>query len=287
MNFFSSAVPELVVVDMFCGAGGITTGLTQTCRELGIQPKIIAINHWNVAIETHKRNHPEATHWCERVDSLDPRKLTPDGRIDFLIAAPKCTHHSVARGRKPINDQSRVSAWQVVRYAEALSPRHILLENVRRPAREIIDWSLPSKSVFSRKKPLALATLKRLGASLSKFSGKAAGRGNQRQYAINNSLPTVTSADTWALVEPFIVTASHGDSDPGRCRSVDSPLPTDTCSNDHAAVQSFMVPFLVSGSGKIRAHTLLRNRFPPSPDTELLLASVANVKNRGNARENG
>jgi hypothetical protein len=83
------SIHELVVVDMFCGAGGITTGLTQACTELGIRPKVIAINHWNVAIETHKRNHPEATHWCERVDSLDPRKLTPDGRIDFLIAAPE------------------------------------------------------------------------------------------------------------------------------------------------------------------------------------------------------
>ena len=136
MKFSSTAVPELVVVDMFCGAGGITTGLTQACRELGIQPKIIAINHWNIAIETHNCNHPEATHWCERVDSLDPRKLTPDGRIDFLIAASECIHQSIARGGKPINDQSRASAWQVVRYAEALSPRHILLENVR----EFSNW---------------------------------------------------------------------------------------------------------------------------------------------------
>ena len=97
----STAVPEVVVVDMFCGAGGITTGLIQACKELGICPKIIAINHWNVAIETPKRNHPEATHCCERVDSLDARKLTRDGRIDFLIAATECTHRSVARGGSP------------------------------------------------------------------------------------------------------------------------------------------------------------------------------------------
>jgi site-specific DNA-cytosine methylase len=52
MKTFSTAVPEVVVLDMFCGAGGITTGLTQACEELGIRPKVIAINHWNVGIET-------------------------------------------------------------------------------------------------------------------------------------------------------------------------------------------------------------------------------------------
>ena len=39
-------------------------------------------------------------------------------------------HHSVARGGKPINDQSRATAWCVIRWAEALMPPVILVENV-------------------------------------------------------------------------------------------------------------------------------------------------------------
>ncbi len=341
---------DLVVVDMFCGAGGITTGLTQACRELGLHPKIIAINHWNVAIETHKRNHPEATHWCERVDSLDPRKLTPDGRIDFLIAAPECTHHSVARGGKPVNDQSRASAWQVVRYAEALSPRHILLENVReftnwgplcannkrplkskrgqtfaaflaaleslgyavewrilnaadygeattrerlfiqakrgrsaitwpkpthsrcadqrdlfgaclkpwRPAREIIDWSIPSKSIFSRRKPLAPATLRRIEAGLVKFAGKAAEpflvilRNNQDAKSVNEPVPTITTSGAHVgLCEPFVLGQQSG----SVARSTDSPLPTVATDGAIGLVEPFITP-LNHGSGDQRQYAI-------------------------------
>lgn len=61
---------------------------------------------------------------------MNPRDLFAEGELDLLWASPECTHHSVARGGKPINDQSRATAWCVVRWAEALRPPIILIENV-------------------------------------------------------------------------------------------------------------------------------------------------------------
>ena len=45
-------------VDLFCGAGGATTGLELALKRLGMDHKGIAINHWRVAVETMKANHP-------------------------------------------------------------------------------------------------------------------------------------------------------------------------------------------------------------------------------------
>ena len=117
--------------DLFCGAGGTSTGLVFACEEIGAKLDLIAINHWEVAIETHSKNHPEAKHLCESLDSVDPRKVVPDGHLHLLVASPECTHHSLARGGKPMSDQSRASGWHILRWAEALRIDNILIENVR------------------------------------------------------------------------------------------------------------------------------------------------------------
>src|SRR5262245_50852658 len=114
--------------DLFCGGGGSSTGLFQACAEEGARCDLLAINHDETAIETHSANHPQAKHLCESLDSVDPRKAVPGGKLDLLIASPECTHHSNARGGKPRSDQSRASAWHVVRWAEALEPQFIVVE---------------------------------------------------------------------------------------------------------------------------------------------------------------
>jgi DNA (cytosine-5)-methyltransferase 1 len=125
------ASKPLEVVDMFCGAGGTTNGVYDACAELGLAVNMLAINHWDVAVATHSANHPYARHLCESVDNVDPRKQVPGGRLNLLVASPECTHHSLARGGKPMSDQSRASAWHIVRWAEALYIENILVENVR------------------------------------------------------------------------------------------------------------------------------------------------------------
>lgn len=122
--------------DLFAGAGGASTGLLAAADRLGVRVDLTAINHWPIAVETHAANHPDARHLCESLDSVDPRKVI-DGRLDVLWASPECTHHSRARGGKPISDQSRATAWCVVRWADALRPRWIGVENVQ----EFAEWA--------------------------------------------------------------------------------------------------------------------------------------------------
>ena len=126
----------ITAADLFCGAGGTSTGLSQACEAAGINVDLLAVNHWTVAIDTHSRNHPEARHLCESLDNVDPRKVIPGGRLNLLVASPECTHHSNARGGKPMSDQSRASAWHILRWAEALYIDNILIENVR----EFMNW---------------------------------------------------------------------------------------------------------------------------------------------------
>lgn len=118
------------IADLFCGAGGTSEGAMEAAEFLGRKPELTAINHWPVAITTHEANHPAARSLCTGVDAVNPRDLFAEGELDLLWASPECTHHSVARGGKPINDQSRATAWCVIRWAESLLPPVILVENV-------------------------------------------------------------------------------------------------------------------------------------------------------------
>jgi len=122
--------------DLFCGAGGTSTGLYRAAAAAGRQVDLLAVNHWEVAVETHAANHPSAQHVCATLDGLDPKKAVPKGRLNLLIASPECVHHSNARGGRPMSDQSRASAWHVVHWAERLRPDAILVENVR----EFASW---------------------------------------------------------------------------------------------------------------------------------------------------
>lgn len=123
-------------VDLFCGAGGTSTGLIQAAQEAGKKVDLTAINHWDKAIETHAQNHPDVRHLCENLDNVNPRKLFPSGRIHLLVGSPECTHHSNARGGTPCSDQSRATAWRIVDWASAIYIDNILIENVP----EFMSW---------------------------------------------------------------------------------------------------------------------------------------------------
>lgn len=321
--------------DLFCGAGGSSTGLNLACKELGLDLELIAVNHWDVAIRTHSRNHPGAKHVCEELDTVSPRKLVPGGRLNLLIASPPCQHHSRARGGKPMSDQMRSSAWRILDWATDLYIDNILMENVQewqewgplgvdgRPlkskkgetfqafltglrglgyrveyrvlnaanygdpttrerlfiicrrgnksiswpdpthakdsgsqsemfpdrkrwtaAREIIDWTIEGKSIFTRKKDLAPATMRRIAAGLRKFGGANAEpflvilRNHGGARSLDEPLPTVTASGKHsALCEPFVL----GQQSSGAPRSVDDPVPTVASAGAIALVEPFVV----------------------------------------------
>lgn len=101
------ATKPVLVADLFCGAGGSSTGARRALAALGLRMDLVAVNHWAVAVETHSRNHPEARHLCVDVYRTTPREAVPGGRLDLLMASPTCTFYSRARGGKPISREQR------------------------------------------------------------------------------------------------------------------------------------------------------------------------------------
>jgi DNA (cytosine-5)-methyltransferase 1 len=52
------------------------------------------------------------------------------GPVDLLLASPECTNHTIARGSRPVCEESRMTAWQVLHHAREFKPRWIVVENV-------------------------------------------------------------------------------------------------------------------------------------------------------------
>lgn len=127
---------KIKIADLFCGAGGSSTGAKQAIESLGRRMDLVCVNHWDRAIETHKRMHPEAQHYCQDVASARPIECVPGGQLDLLMASPTCTYHSRARGGRPTSDQQRMDPWHVVTWLTELNVARLLIENVP----EFVDW---------------------------------------------------------------------------------------------------------------------------------------------------
>ncbi len=119
-----------IVIDMFCGAGGESTGIINAYSELGLNLELFAINHWEKAIETHSQNYPWVNHICESIQNINPLTLIPKQRVKLLWASPECTHHSIARGGRPKSDQQRASAWLVLKWLSELYIDRVIIENI-------------------------------------------------------------------------------------------------------------------------------------------------------------
>ena len=63
-------------------------------------------------------------------DDSGPRDLGRLGPIDLLLASPECTNHTCARGSRPREETSRDTARYVLKFAAALKPRWVVIENV-------------------------------------------------------------------------------------------------------------------------------------------------------------
>ncbi|MGD6993982.1 DNA cytosine methyltransferase [Sutcliffiella horikoshii] len=115
-----------IIVDNFAGGGGASTGI-EMATGLSVD---IAINHDPAAIAMHKANHPDTEHYCESVWDVDPVKAVKGRKVGLAWFSPDCKHFSKAKGGKPVEKTIRGLAWIAVKWAIAVRPRVIMLENV-------------------------------------------------------------------------------------------------------------------------------------------------------------
>lgn len=147
-----------LVVDLFCGAGGVSEGIEQAKDRFGNKSYVViaGINHDKKAIYSQAVNHPLAYYTTEdiRVANLDYivmlveacRKRFPQCKI-AVWGSLECTNHSNAKGGMSRDGDSRTLAWHLFRYIEAIDPDGIWIENVK----EFYDWGPTIEKVVMKK----------------------------------------------------------------------------------------------------------------------------------------
>lgn len=136
----------IFAIDLFCGAGGETTGIEQAeINGQKIAKVVMCINHDTNAILSHNANHPDVYHCIEDIRTFDLtpakrlmaaiRKYHPNSKI-LLHASLECTNFSRAKGGMSRDADSRTLAEHLYRYILALGPDYIQIENVT----EFMDW---------------------------------------------------------------------------------------------------------------------------------------------------
>jgi len=137
---------RLLYVDLFCGAGGTSTGVEYARLHGEKCAKVVAcVNHDANAIASHQANHPDTLHFTEDIRTLELSPMVnhlkmmkmkyPDAAV-VLWASLECTNFSKAKGGMPRDADSRTLAEHLYRYIEAIHPNYIQIENVE----EFMSW---------------------------------------------------------------------------------------------------------------------------------------------------
>lgn len=137
---------ELFVIDLFCGAGGLSEGVEEARLNGNRCAKVVCcVNHDKNAILSHDANIPDALHFIEDIRTLELspintiveriRELYPDSMI-MLHASLECTNFSKAKGGQPRDADSRTLAEHLFRYIDVIAPDYIQIENVE----EFMSW---------------------------------------------------------------------------------------------------------------------------------------------------
>lgn len=233
------------VADLFCGAGGETTGIVQALGAMGLRYDLAAVNHWQVAIDTHKRNHPQSRAYCQDLATLNPLDVFgARDRVDLLWASPECTHHSIARGGRPRSEQGRASAWLILKWLSELYVRRVILENVP----EFVNWG----PLGSDSRPLASGK----GATFAAFVAAIQSLGYRVEWRL---LCAADYGDPTTRTRLFVQAVR------GRGR-IEWPEPTHSREPDLFGLQPW-VPARNVIDWSIRGESILNRRRPLAPAT--------------------
>ena len=225
VGYVRPAVPwnGLTVTDLFCGAGGSSSGLVEAGYRV-----VIAANHWALAIESHQINHPDTDHSQADISQVNPAFFP---KTHVLWGSPECTNHSIAKGVKrqrqqdqalfeldgtrPLPDEaanrSRATMWDIPRFAEHHRYMAIILENVVDAYRwdQFDAWQLAMKSIGYR---MQLVWLNSMHAQIG---GLPAPQSRDRMYVVMWREDLVTKdrpgPDVGKWTRPMALCPEHGE----------------------------------------------------------------------------
>lgn len=221
------AVPwnGLTVTDLFCGAGGSSSGLVEAGYKV-----VIAANHWELAIASHQVNHPDTDHSQADISQVNPGYFP---KTHVLWGSPECTNHSIAKGVKrqrqqdqalfeldgtrPLPDEaanrSRATMWDIPRFAEHHRYMAIILENVVDAYRwdQFEAWQMAMRSLSYRMQFVWLNSMH------AQIGGLPAPQSRDRMYIVmwREDLASrkkgVTGPNVGKWTRPMAVCPEHGE----------------------------------------------------------------------------
>lgn len=126
-----------VVLDLFCGAGGMSLGFEMAGYHIGL-----GVEKEELPYKTHCHNFDHRCHLGDIRDIQDPVAFVQEhglDRVDVIIGGPPCQGYSrVGRGKlrhlkndpNYIHDPRNKYYKDFIRFVEALRPLYFVLENV-------------------------------------------------------------------------------------------------------------------------------------------------------------
>ena len=119
---------QLNVIDLFCGCGGMSKGLTDAGLNV-----IAGIDIWDKAVESYNKNYNHKA-YCEDLTQLSPEKFNElynkdNKTIDIIVGGPPCQSFSIA-GKRDKNDPRNALFMEYVKYLDYFKPKAFIMENV-------------------------------------------------------------------------------------------------------------------------------------------------------------
>lgn len=118
----------LNVIDLFCGCGGMSKGLTDAGLNV-----IAGIDIWDKAVESYNKNYHHKA-YCADLTELTPEKFNEmynkeNKSVDILVGGPPCQSFSIA-GKRDKNDPRNALFMEYVKYLDYFKPKAFIMENV-------------------------------------------------------------------------------------------------------------------------------------------------------------
>ncbi|MDR2829517.1 MAG: DNA cytosine methyltransferase [Methanobrevibacter sp.] len=116
------------VVDLFCGAGGASTGFISAGFNV-----ILGIDYFEPAMATFLHNHensPGILGDIKRVDERIVRECIGDTDVKVVIAGVPCQGFSLSNRKRYEDDPRNQLFYEFIRFIEMLEPDMVMLENV-------------------------------------------------------------------------------------------------------------------------------------------------------------
>ena len=117
---------KMNVLDLFCGCGGLTQGLTDAGLNV-----VLGIDKWDKAIESYQKNFHHKS-LCVDISEFPPLECKNKfelENIDIIVGGPPCQGFSMA-GRRDNNDPRNSLFMEYVKYLDFFQPNMFLFENV-------------------------------------------------------------------------------------------------------------------------------------------------------------